>query len=120
MKSLLFVLLVLALTMFAADVSGTWKAAVETPNGTFENIFKFKVDAGKLTGSSSNQMTGESPIADGKIDGETLSFVGNTVLNGNEIKVNYKGKIAGEEIKLTAEVVGMDRTFEMTAKRQSN
>jgi carbamoylphosphate synthase large subunit len=26
-------------------------------------------------------------------------------------------KVSGDEMKLTGEVVGMDRTFEMTAKR---
>ena len=30
---------------------------------------------------------------------------------------NDKTKVAGDEMKLTGEVVGRDRTFEMTAKR---
>ncbi len=119
MKALLFSMVVFVVTAAAADVSGTWKAATETPNGTLETTFQFKVDGGKLTGTASNQFTGESAIVDGKVDGDSISFTVNANFNGNEVKLNYKGTVAGDEMKITVEVAGRDRTFEMKAKRAS-
>src|SRR5687768_115931 len=119
MKWLLVLIALFALTASAADVAGTWKASTETANGNFETTFVFKTDGAKVTGSTSNQMMGETPIADGKIDGDNLTFTVNANFNGNEIKLNYKGKVSGDEIKLTLEIPGRDRTFEMTAKKVS-
>jgi opacity protein-like surface antigen len=118
-KWMLVLMAVCALTLSAADIAGTWKAAIETPNGSFESTFVFKVDGSKVTGATSNQMMGEAPISEGKIDGENLSFNVTLNRNGQEFKLNYKGKVAGNEIKLTVEVPGADRTFEMTAKKVS-
>jgi len=119
MRWLLSLFAVFVFTASAADVSGTWKAATETPNGSFETTFKFKVDGGKLTGTTSNQFAGEQPISEGKVEGDNVSFVVSGSFNGNDFKLNYKGKLAGDELKLTVEIQGMDRTFEMTAKRAS-
>jgi len=114
---LLTLLFVLAVTASAADVSGTWKAAIETPNGPFETTFLFKTEGDKLTGSTSNRFMQDAPISDGKVDGDTISFAVTGSFNGNDVKVNYKGKVLGDEIKLTIEVAGRDGTLEMTAKR---
>jgi hypothetical protein len=117
MKRFLILMALSAMAAFAADVAGTWKASVETPNGNFENTFVFKVDGAKLTGTSANEMMGETPISDGKVDGDDVSF--NIVLNrdGNEFKLAYKGKVTGKDMKLTVTLPGGDRTFEMTAKK---
>ncbi len=119
MKRLPVLMLLFALCGFAADVAGTWKASVETPNGNFENTFVFKVDGTKLTGTSANQMMGETAISDGKVDGDDVSF--NVVISrdGNEFKLAYKGKVTGNEMKLTISLPGGDRTFEMTAKKST-
>jgi hypothetical protein len=119
MKWLLVLFAAFAFTASAADVTGTWKASTETPNGTFETTFVFKVDGAKLTGTTSNQMMGETAISEGKIDGDNLSFVVNASFNGNEVKLNYKAKASGNEMKITLELPGGDRTFEMIAKKVS-
>jgi opacity protein-like surface antigen len=119
MKWLLVLFAAFALTASAADVTGTWKASTETPNGTFETTFVFKVDGTKLTGSTTNQMMGEKPISEGKIDGDDLTFTVNADFNGNQIKLDYKGKVTGNEMKLTLTLPGGDRTFDMTAKKVS-
>jgi hypothetical protein len=117
MKFLLSLLFVLASTASAADISGTWKAAIETPNGPFETTFVFKAEGDKLTGTTSNRFMTDAPISEGKVDGDNLSFVVSGNFNGNEVKVNYKGKVAGDEMKLTIEIAGRDEPLEMTAKR---
>jgi hypothetical protein len=119
MKWLLSLFAVFVFTASAADLSGTWKAAIETPNGSFDTTFKFKVDGNKLTGTVNNQFGGEQAISEGKVEGENVSFEIAGSFNGNDFKLNYKGKLVGEELKFTVEITGMDRTFEMTAKRVS-
>jgi hypothetical protein len=118
LRKVLFPLLfVLVFTASAADVSGTWKAAIETPNGAFETTFVFKTEGDKLTGTTSNQFMPDTPISDGKVDGDNVTFVVKASFNGNDVQLNYKGKVAGDEMKLTMEIPGRDRTIEMTAKR---
>jgi hypothetical protein len=118
MKWLLLLIALFAITASAADVTGTWKASVETPNGSFETTFTFKVDGASLTGKVSSQM-GESDISDGKVDGDNISFNVVRNFNGNEFKMNYAGKVSGNEIKFTLHFPGRDEGFEMTAKKVS-
>ena len=105
------------LAALAADASGTWKASIETQNGTFENTFTLKVEGDKLTGTITMGQMGEAPITDGKVDGDNVSFAVVRERDGNQFRINYKGTVSGDEMKLSGEVVGMDRKFEMTAKR---
>ena len=47
----------------------------------------------------------------------TCLFSVSASFNGNDVKLNYTGKVAGDEMKLTLSIEGRDRTIEMTAKR---
>ena len=114
----LILLAVLACTALAADVAGTWKGTAETPNGTIERTFVFKVDGNQLTGTTSSQMFGESKIEDGKIDGDNLSFTVRVKVEDNEIKVNYTGKVSGNEMKLHLDAGG-SFSADYTAKKVS-
>jgi hypothetical protein len=115
----LILAVLLALAALAADVSGKWKASFTTPDGqTRENVFTFKVDGDKLTGTVAGAR-GEAPIADGKVKGDEVSFSVTRSFGDQQMKMLYKGKVSGDEIKFTVEVEGGDRTFEMTAKRLS-
>jgi hypothetical protein len=100
----------------AADATGTWKASIDTANGNFEITFNLKAEGDKLTGTVGSRM-GEQSITDGKIDGENLAF--QVKFNGpnGELLIEYKGKVAGDELKLTSSVQGRDQTYEFTAKR---
>ena len=117
MKRLLVTLLICASAAFAADATGTWKASIETPNGTIEATFALKVDSGKLTGTVTSGQMGESKISDAKMDGDNISFSIVREFNGNEFRINYKGKVSDTEIKFTGEIPGTDSTFEFTAKK---
>jgi hypothetical protein len=117
MKRLLATLLICAAAMFAADATGNWKASIETPNGTIETTFALKVDSGKVTGTVTSGQMGESKISEGKVDGDSISFSVVREFNGNEFRINYKGKVSDTEIKFSGEIPGMDRTFEFTAKK---
>jgi hypothetical protein len=105
----------LAISAFAADVTGKWKTSFTTPDGTTrENILNLKADGNKLTGTLESQR-GNAEIQEGKIDGDSISFVVVRNFQGNEVKVTYKGAVSGDEIKLK---MGFgEREVEMTAKR---
>ena len=103
---------------FAADVSGKWAADVPGRGGNTQKVtIDLKADGDKLTGSISNPQ-GETPITDGKVSGDTVTFTITREMQGNTVKMNYTGKLAGEEMKFT--VVrdgGQGQPREFTAKR---
>jgi hypothetical protein len=109
---LLIVLLSLfAVTAVAADISGNWTS--EAPgrgDGAPPQVTKyaFTVSGTTLTGKITSNRGGQDVVQDiteGKISGEDISFV--TVREGQNgtMKTNFKGKVAGSEIKLTREMV---------------
>jgi hypothetical protein len=98
--------LVLAASALAADVTGKWTAQVPGRQGTSEVTFNFKADGASLTGTMTSQF-GESPISEGKINGDEISFaIVRTGPDGSERKILYKGKVTGDEIKFTREFQG--------------
>lgn len=103
MPRLLLSLLLASLSAFAADISGNWKASAEGPNGTMTRTFSFKVEGAKLTGETVSSWVGKSTIENGKVDGDSISFVIKVKIEDNEMQVNYKGKLAGDTLNLTAE-----------------
>lgn len=113
-----FVLVAVALA-WAADVNGKWVAQVPGRGGqTREQTFTFKAEGGKLTGTVTG-MQGETPIADGTVKGDDISFTQTfNPPQGDPIKVRYVGKMSGDEIKFTRTREGSDQPGqEFTAKR---
>lgn len=114
-----FLLIALAVVMVApavaADIAGTWTSEFETPIGTLHYTYVFKVDGTTLTGTAKWEQ-GSSEITEGKVTGDEISFVENTSVEGMDLRISYKGKISGDEIKLTR-VVGDFGTEEIALKR---
>ena len=103
MRKLALAALVLALgsiTALAADFNGKWTGDVTTPRGTQTLTFDFHVDGAILTGKISSPR-GDSDIAEGKIDGDAITFTQVLNFNGNEMKIVYAGKADGDTIKFT-------------------
>jgi hypothetical protein len=97
----------------AADLSGTWKAEFTTPDGQQRvNTFVLKVEGGKVTGTVKG-MQDETPIQNGKVDGNEISFTAERPFG----TVVYKGKASGDTIQFNMEVGG--QSLEITAKRIS-
>ncbi|MBS1825467.1 MAG: hypothetical protein JST93_09120 [Acidobacteria bacterium] len=115
MRRMLVALVLLASSVLAADVSGTWKGMVETPNGSAERTFVFKVDGDKLTGETVSTLMGKSPIMNGKVSGDTLTFKIQLKFDGNDLEADYKGKVMGNEIAMTVNVAG--QTLEYKVKK---
>ena len=102
----------------AADLNGTWIAQIAGRDGqTRETTFNFKAEGDKLTGTMSGRQ-GDQAISDGKIKGDEISFTVVANFGGNEVKLLFKGKVAGDEIKLSRTREGGDQPpQEFVAKR---
>jgi hypothetical protein len=102
------VLLVLA-SAWAADVTGKWTATIPGAQGQGDSTVTlvFKADGNKLTGTLDNtQMPGEIAISEGKINGDDISFAIMRKMGETEMKIVWKGKISGNEIKFVRETQG--------------
>ncbi len=87
----------------AADFNGKWNGDVTTPRGTQTLVFEFHVDGATLTGKVTTPR-GETDIANGKVDGDNISFDQVMNFNGNEMKITYTGKADGDIIKFTRQM----------------
>jgi hypothetical protein len=112
---LLACVLALASSLPAADVSGKWTASFETQIGTQNYVYEFKVEGEKLTGTAKSQF-GQSPIQEGVVKGDDITFVENLDFNGQAVRITYKGKISGDEIKFNRQV-GEFASEDLVAKR---
>jgi hypothetical protein len=109
----------LSLPALAADVTGKWTAEFETQVGVQKYTFDLKADAGKLTGTAAFERMGEKGTAElkeGKVEGDKVSFVEMLDFQGNTVRIEYSGQLAGDEIKFTRKV-GDFATEELVAKR---
>lgn len=119
MKNIILALvasLCLSAAAMAADVTGKWAAEMPGRQGATQKItMDLKQSGTKVTGAIVTPR-GEMPIADGKVDGDTISFTQHMEMNGNSMDIAYTGKIDGNTIKFTR---GMgDRKTEFTATKQ--
>src|SRR2546423_10762338 len=123
MKTLiaLLALAVISLAARAADVSGTWKAEFDTQRGLQKYTFTLKQDGTSVTGKANVDRDGEKREAEfkeGKVEGDTVSFVEIINAQGNDLRIAYTGKISGDEIKFTRQVGDFGKS-EATAKREA-
>src|SRR5688572_9460762 len=104
----------------AADLTGTWKTEFDTQRGLQKYTFTFKQNGTSVTGKASVEREGEKREADlkeGKVEGDTVTFVETLKIQDNELRITYTGKISGDQIKFTRKV-GDFGSSEATAKRE--
>lgn len=113
----LALLTVCGVAVHAGDFNGTWTAAIETQIGVQNYTFEFKVEGEKLTGKAKSAFANaETDITEGVVKGDDISFVENLVYNGMPLRITYKGKMSGDEIRFTRNVADIaDEPF--VAKR---
>jgi hypothetical protein len=126
---LVLAVLIFAVAASAADINGKWVAQVTSPSGSkTERVFIFQASGDKVTGTIANiqvaqatfeekgkpamvgtlktQNADPQAISDGKITGDNISFAIVSQSFMGEMKTEYKGKVAGDEIKFTVEQSG--------------
>jgi len=114
-----FLLAVLAVAAWAADVTGNWAGSISGPDGnTFDLTYTFKQEGTKLTGTVTPPQGDVLPLVDGKVEGDKISFAVNVDMGGNNVKFSSEGTIKGDEITLsTTNDAGMDMGGSMKLKR---
>ena len=106
--------LVAAASVSAAEIDGTWTGML----GQSEVKFVLKADGEKLTGTLDNAaQAGAVEIKEGKIKNGEVSFHVVRNLDNAETKVQWTGKLAGEELKLQRAAVGQNAAADVVLKR---
>jgi len=103
----LLTLAALSLSAFAADVTGTWKAEFDTQRGLQKYTFTLKQDGTSVTGKANVERDGEkreAELKEGKVEGDTVTFVEPLKIQDNELRITYTGRISGNEIKFNRKV----------------
>lgn len=123
MKRIITLIAILALAWhaLAADLAGDWKAEFDTQIGVQKYTFTFKPEGEKVTGKAAaiiGDQNRDIELKDGKLVDGTLTFFETFEFQGNSIRINYTGKVAGDEIKFTRKV-GDFATEELVARRVS-
>jgi hypothetical protein len=108
---------VMATAASAADVTGTWTASFDTQIGVQKYTYTFTVAGSKLTGKAKSELAmTETEIAEGTVNGDDITFVENLNFQDMPLRIVYKGKLAGDELRLTRTILDMF-TEEAVAKR---
>jgi hypothetical protein len=104
----------------AADIDGKWQAEFESQVGQQKCLLDLKSDGEKLTGkitSERGQMgKTEAEIKNGKIVKDEVSFTETVKIQDQEITIEFKGKLVGNELKLHRKV-GDIAEYDIVAKR---
>lgn len=110
-------LLVSAVVLAAANISGDWEMTVKTPQGDRTRPITFVQDGEKLTVKSTGR-NGQEMVSEGTVKGNDVEWtVVRTGPDGTEMKIVYKGKIDGDKITGTFEMRG--QPVEWTAVRKA-
>jgi len=107
--------LILVATMaFAAPIDGKWAGEIAGMDGAPMKLnYTFKADGATLTGSTQGPEGKEIAIKDGKIDGNNLSFSVSFDMGGQEMKMEYKGVLAGDDLTLSMDMMGQPMEFKL-------
>jgi hypothetical protein len=108
--------MILAVVACAADITGNWKADLETPQGKVQVSYTFKQEGETLTGTWQAAQSPTVPISEGKVTGDKVVFVVKMDPAGSMVFA-HEGKIAGDEIQLTMKPSGEFPGSTVVAKR---
>ncbi|HEY1497527.1 MAG TPA: hypothetical protein VGF49_23375 [Candidatus Solibacter sp.] len=118
MLRLACVLLLCVTGAFAADVSGAWQFSVETNQGSGSPTVAFQQQGEKLTGTFHSQILGDVQLT-GSVKGNTIEFAFEGDVQGQKLKVTYKGTIESPTaMKGTAVYSGVDDKVTWSATKK--
>lgn len=116
MKLLLPLILLLAMPLAAADVSGKWKAEVDVAGTVATPEFTFQQAGDKLTGTYKG-MLGETGIT-GTVEGKKIRWVLKGNYGGDTITVIYTGTIESDTLIRGSIDFGGQAEGTFTAKKE--
>jgi hypothetical protein len=105
-----------AITAFAADISGTWQAQVETDAGSGSPTFVLKQSGDRLTGHYSGAL-GDADLK-GTVKGDKVEFTFSVSPQGDPVEVTYSGTLDGDKKMKGTVKLGSLATGTFTAERK--
>jgi hypothetical protein len=99
LKTLLLAIVALPLSVLATDLTGTWQSEFDSQIGLQKYTFSFKQDGTNLTGRASSEVSErkhEAELKEGKVEGDTVSFVEMLNFQDNEIRIAYTGQVSAD------------------------
>ena len=111
-----------------ADATGTWTWTMQRPGGGGGErtmTLKLKIEGDKVTGTLTspgrNGETRDTEIADGKVNGDQVSFTVTREFNGNKMTQKYNGTVSADSIKgkIEFERDGQAQSRDWEAKRKT-
>jgi hypothetical protein len=111
-----YLLVLLSGVSHAVDLTGPWNATTRTPDGSkHDSVLNLQVQGTKLTGKIVSKR-GTVEITNGIVEGNNLSFTVVRVGNGDELRIEFRGKVEGDTMKLRMQYRDHD-PLELIAKR---
>jgi hypothetical protein len=105
--AILMTTLALAAAAHAADVTGKWKAEFEAGGGQMKYTYDLKSDGTNVTGHIYRERDGaksDVDVQDGKLNMDDITFVEMAHIGDQDIRIEYKGKVTGDQMKLSRTV----------------
>ncbi|MFC2161500.1 amidohydrolase family protein [Acidobacteriota bacterium] len=95
------------------DISGKWKAVVESPMGAMDMTIEFIQDGNNITGSFTSEM-GNWDITDGILSGTDLSFSISANIMGESMDMEFSGTVDNESLEGDISVQGENAKLKAT------
>ncbi len=100
-------LLLIASFALAADIDGKWTGQVAGMGGDPMTInYTLKANGTALTGTTTGMDGKDVQIKNGKIEGNNVSYSVSFDMGGQEMKMDFKGVLSGDQLKLTFDMMG--------------
>ncbi len=80
------------------DISGKWKAVVDSPMGAMDMTIEFIQDGSNITGSFTSEM-GKWEITDGILSGKELTFSISADIMGQSMTMEFSGEVDNESLE---------------------
>jgi hypothetical protein len=84
------------------SATGTWNVTINSPMGAQQGTLDLAVDGDTLTGTM-NGAAGSMPLADGKADGNALSWTAN-MTSPMPMKLEFAAEVDGDAISGTVKL----------------
>jgi hypothetical protein len=110
-KALIAIAVLASFSLQAANISGQWRAEIETPNGLHRVLYNFQVDGSKLTGTAIDEVNGgrrEGQLTEGTFTSNLVSFVTYYEADtGDTLRIEYSGTPGTNGIHFLAQVANV-------------
>jgi hypothetical protein len=106
------------LTARAADLTGAWNMTSRTAEGLkHESVLHLQAEGANFKGKIVSKR-GTAEITNGTVSGSEVSFLVIRVGNGDELRIEFRGTLEGDTMKLSMKYRDHDPVL-LTAKRTS-